>query len=238
MLDEKCKRIAVVAAHPMAGDAGAGGFMAQAADRGLEVHLIVMSRGETGVPEVPPSTLARLREEEQRRACKELGITGVTFLDFHCSGIYDTHETRAALIKTLRELRADVVLTHTELDTHHDHRATAYATFAAAKCTSLPAVDVGGEAHLVKRVFTYGLPGYNQDFQPEIYLDITQEIEKKKRALACYETTYKHLGWNADRWVETWLAQDRLFGANSGVRYAEGFRSFYSSHIGPRAYRL
>lgn len=238
LLDDGCRRIVVVSAHPMAGDVGAGGLMVQAVEKGLDVHLVVMSRGETGVPGVPPNVVAKLREDEQRKACRELGVSSVTFLDFYCNRIYDTLEARSALTKVFRRLKADVVLTHTELDTHPDHKATAYATFAAAKWCSLPAIDVGEEPYLVRRVFTYGLPGYNQGFEPEVYIDVTPEIEKKKRAIACYETTYKRLGLSRERWLEMWLSQDLLFGAQSGVRFAEGFRSFYSSHIGPRAYRL
>ena len=238
MLDEKCKNIVVVSAHPMAADVGAGGFVAQAVKKGLKVYLVVMTRGETGIPGIPPSTLAVLREEEQRRACRELGVENVYFLGFPCNGIYDTHETRLTLIKIFRKLKADVVLTHTELDTHQDHRATAYVSFAAAKCSSLPAIDVGEEAYMVKRVFTYGLPGYNPTFRPEIYIDVTPEIEIKRKALECYETSYRNIGWSSERWVEFWLSQDRLFGAESGVMFAEGFKSFYSSHIGARAYRL
>jgi len=238
MLDDNCKRIVVVSAHPMAADVGAGGFMAQASDLGLEVHLVVMSKGETGVPGVPPEVVAKYRENEQREACRELGISSVTFLGFHCNEIYDNHETRTALTGIFRRLQADVVLTHTELDTHPDHKATAYATFAAAKWCSLPAINVGEESYLVKRVFTYGLPGYNQGFNPEIYLDVTPEIDRKRRAIACYKTTYRRLGLTRDEWIEMWLSQDLLFGSQSGVKFAEGFRSFYSSHIGPRAYRL
>jgi len=238
VFDEKCRNIIVVSAHPMAADVGVGGIMAQAVKKGLNVHLIVMSRGETGVPGIPRNILATLREEEQRKACKELGVENIHFLGFRCNEIYDTRETRLALIKIFRRLKADVVITHTELDTHQDHRATAYASFAAAKCSSLPAIDVGEEAYTVRRVFTYGLPGYNPTFKPEIYIDITPEIEAKKRALKCYETSYKNLGWSPERWVYFWLSQDRLFGAESGVMFAEGLKSFYSSHIETRAYRL
>jgi len=238
MLDERCKRVVVVSAHPMAADVAAGGFMVQASRLGLEVHLVVMSRGETGVPGLSAEIVAARREKEQMEASRVLGVSSVTFLGFRCNRIYDNHETRSALTRVFRKLQADVVLTHTELDTHPDHRETAYASFAAAKWSSLPAIDVGGKPYLVKRVFTYGLPGYNQDFIPEIYLDVTPEINLKKKALTCYRTTYESLGLTRDEWLERWLAQDVIFGAQSGVKYAEGFRTYYSSHIGFRAYRL
>ena len=118
MFDEKCRNIIVVSAHPMAADVGVGGIMAQAVKKGLNVHLIVMSRGETGVPGIPRNILATLREEEQRKACKELGVENIHFLGFRCNEIYDTRETRLALIKIFRRLKADV---YAHEFTWHDH---------------------------------------------------------------------------------------------------------------------
>ena len=232
-------RALVVSAHPSAGDIGAGGFMCRCADDGAEVYMSVLSRGEAGIPEIPPEELGPIREREQRRAAEILGVSKVVFLGIKDTEIFDMMSTRVRIMEVIRKFRPDIVLTHSDLDTHPDHRATAFATFAAAMYSSLPSVkgDSGLLPHLVKSVYTYGLPGYSVTFVPEIYLDITDVFERKTRAICCYETTMKHIGWSKERWVDTWLSLDRVYGISSGVQYAEGFRQFWSSHIGRRAVR-
>lgn len=227
----------VVSAHPSAGDIGAGGFMCRCADDGAEVYLLVMSRGEAGVAEIPPKELGLIREKEQRKAAEILGVSEVVFLDIKDTEIFDTISTRMKIMEVIRRFKPEIVLTHSELDTHPDHKATAFATFAAAMYSSLPSVKLDPElpSHLVKSVYTYGLPGYSLAFVPEIYLDITDVIERKIKAICCHETTMKHIGWSKERWVNTWLSLDRVYGISSGVQYAEGFRQFWSSHIGRRA---
>jgi LmbE family N-acetylglucosaminyl deacetylase len=237
LVERSFSKLLVISAHPLAGDVGAGGFMCKCVDDGVETYLAVMSSGEKGIPETAPSELGPLREEEQRAAAKVLGVTDVFFLGFPDTEILDTIPTRLKLVEAIRGVRPDIVLTHSEMDTHPDHKATATATFAAAMYSSLPSVEAGSKPpHLVKSVFTYGLPGYTVGFVPEIYLDITGVVERKIKAISCYKTTVEHLGWPIERWVDTWLLQDRLYGSSSGVRFAEGFRSFWCSHLGRRAF--
>ena len=231
------KKILVVSAHPSAGDIGAGGLMSRHSYDGDEVYLLIMSRGEAGIPDIHPEDLASIREKEQREAAKILGVSEVFFLGLKDTEIFDTLEARLMVVDVIRRLKPDIVVTHSEVDTHPDHRATAYITFAAAMYSSLPTVKSKSNLppHLVKAVYTYGLPGYTPTFIPEIYLDISEFFERKCKAICCYETTMKHLGWSRERWIETWLSLDRVYGISSGVRYAEGFRQFWSSHLGRRA---
>lgn len=235
MVERSFDKVLVISAHPLAGDVGAGGFMCKCVDDEVEAYLAVMSSGEKGIPEITPRKLGPIREKEQRAAAEALGVTDVFFLGFSDTQILDTMPTRLKLVEVIREVRPDIVLTHSEMDTHPDHGATAAATFAAAMYASLPSVEAGKSPHLVKSVFTYGLPGYTIGFVPEIYLDITGVIERKIKAISCYKATIQHLGWPLERWVDTWLLQDKLYGFSSGVRFAEGFRSFWSSHLGHRA---
>ena len=61
-------------------------------------------------------------------------------------------------------------------------------------------------------------------FVPEQYVDITEEIELKLRALECHESQIK---WMLEHdkidFVEWVRASSRYRGLQSGVQYAEGF---------------
>ena len=140
-----------VLAHPDDESFGMGGTLALYAARGVDVHLVCATRGEVG--EVTPDLLegfesiAKLRESELRCAAGVLGLTGVHFLDYRDSGMPgsadNTHpqalaaqpldEVAAKVVRTIRELKPQVVLTFDPIGgyRHPDHIAIQRATVRA-----------------------------------------------------------------------------------------------------------
>jgi LmbE family N-acetylglucosaminyl deacetylase len=140
-----------VLAHPDDESFGMGGTLALYASRGVDVHLVCATRGEVG--EVTPELLegfesiAKLRESELRCAAGVLGLTGVHFLDYRDSGMPgsadNTHpqalaaqpldEVAAKVVRTIRELKPQVVLTFDPIGgyRHPDHIAIQRATVRA-----------------------------------------------------------------------------------------------------------
>jgi len=140
-----------VLAHPDDESFGMGGTLALYAARGVDVHLVCATRGEVG--EVTPELLegfesiAKLRESELRCAAGVLGLTGVHFLDYRDSGMPgspdNSHpqalaaqpldEVAAKVVRTIRELKPQVVLTFDPIGgyRHPDHIAIQRATVRA-----------------------------------------------------------------------------------------------------------
>jgi LmbE family N-acetylglucosaminyl deacetylase len=145
------KTLLAVLAHPDDESFGMGGTLALYASRGVDVHLVCATRGEVG--EVAPELLkgfesiAKLRESELRCAAGVLGLTGVHFLDYRDSGMPgsadNTHpqalaaqpldEVAAKVVRTIRELKPQVVLTFDPIGgyRHPDHIAIQQATVRA-----------------------------------------------------------------------------------------------------------
>ena len=140
-----------VLAHPDDESFGMGGTLALYASRGVDVHLVCATRGEVG--EVAPELLkgfesiAKLRESELRCAAGVLGLTGVHFLGYRDSGmpgsLDNTHpqalaaqpldEVAAKVVRYIRELKPQVVLTFDPIGGYHhpDHIAIQRATVRA-----------------------------------------------------------------------------------------------------------
>ncbi|HEY5270675.1 MAG TPA: PIG-L family deacetylase [Anaerolineales bacterium] len=140
-----------VLAHPDDESFGMGGTLALYASRGVDVHLVCATRGEVG--EVAPELLkgfksiANLRESELRCAAGILGLTGVHFLGYRDSGMpgspENTHpralaaqpldEVAAKVVRYIRELKPQVVLTFDPIGGYHhpDHIAIQRATVRA-----------------------------------------------------------------------------------------------------------
>ncbi len=80
--DSEVERALVVTAHPDDADYGAAGTIAGWVDAGMEVTLVLCTRGEQGgFDETPRSQMPAIREREQRAASAELGVSDVRFLD-------------------------------------------------------------------------------------------------------------------------------------------------------------
>jgi LmbE family N-acetylglucosaminyl deacetylase len=83
---DKLKLMAILA-HPDDESLGNGGMLARYAADGIELHLVVATRGERGWPgkeiDYPGlEALGKMRESEVRAAADVLGIHNVHFLDY------------------------------------------------------------------------------------------------------------------------------------------------------------
>ncbi len=122
-----------IGAHPDDETMFAGGTLARAAERGLKVRVLSVTRGEGGEVGDPPVTtqdaLGAAREAELRAAVAALGLAGVDFLPFHDPLVQHTgpepapasalfriaatpDEFEGAVVAVLRALRPAVLLTH------------------------------------------------------------------------------------------------------------------------------
>lgn len=125
----------VILAHPDDESFPIGGTIAKSAAEGMDVHLVVATRGEAGIPNKTEAETAVIRETELRRACAELGVQQLTFLDYvdgTLAGISDESGTMR-LLDVLRQALPDVVITFGAdgISGHPDHLAVHRWTTAA-----------------------------------------------------------------------------------------------------------
>ncbi len=139
-------------AHPDDESFGMGSTLAQYATEGVKVYYVCSTRGEAGT--VDPALLkgyasiAERRTEEMKCAAAVLGLAGVVYLGYRDSGMRSTPDNQnpnalamapledvtAKMVKVIRELKPDVVVTHSAGGggyDHPDHNATHNAAVAA-----------------------------------------------------------------------------------------------------------
>jgi LmbE family N-acetylglucosaminyl deacetylase len=136
-------KLLVVFAHPDDESMGMGGTLAKYAAQGIETHYLCATRGERGwfgPEEQNPgsSALGQIRERELTAAVRELGITGLEFLDY-IDGEVDQAQPGEAIRKIvshIRRIRPDVVVTFPPDGNygHPDHIAVGQFTCAAVVC--------------------------------------------------------------------------------------------------------
>jgi LmbE family N-acetylglucosaminyl deacetylase len=131
-----------VFAHPDDAEIAAGGTMAKWVASGREVHLLVLTNGDRGSqdPDLDRPELARIRAVETEAAGKVLGLASVRILDVHDGDLENTVEIREQVVRRIREVRAETVLSvdptavffRNAYYNHSDHRTAGWIALDSA----------------------------------------------------------------------------------------------------------
>lgn len=219
------RRVLFVGAHPDDPDAFAAGTVARWTQAGAQVRYIVASSGDKGVPngEPDPFRFIAMREEEQRRSAAFLGVEEVIFLRHRDGELFDHMDLRGQIVREIRRLKADLVVTHDPLTRnlrqHPDHRAVGFATLAAVfpSCrleTYFPEHAADGlEPHVVHMLMLAG-------GDPNLWIDISETFERKVNALRLHVSQF---GAFPDGMEERMRKRAADSGADAGLPCAEAF---------------
>ncbi len=226
-------RALVVVAHPDDGDFLAASVLAAWVRQGTRATVCVVTDGDAGSddPTLPPGALARPRLAEQRAASAQLGVDDVRCLDFPDGMLENTLAVRRAVVRVLRQVRPDVVVTMDPSRywfdrgylNHPDHRAAGAATLDAVFPSARDArafPELLREERLEPHKTRYVLLGAAAD--DDIAVPITAEdLEAKLRALGEHRSQFD--AHDMAPWV--W-ERAREVGLRSGVELAEPYRLF------------
>jgi N-acetylglucosamine malate deacetylase 1 len=212
-------RVLVVAAHPDDEVLGMGGTIARHITRGDEVRVLVVTDGSSTQYPGDVDTRAR-KEEEARRAARELGVEDYVHLD-HPDMRLDTLE-HVQVNHIVQEHVVDFVPTvvyTVQPDVNNDHRVLFDSVAVATR-------PVPGQP--VRRLLTYApasstewTPAAVNWFVPNWYVDVTETIERKVAAFAHYETERRE--YPHPRSERAIRATAEYHGTTCGCEYAEPF---------------
>ncbi len=120
-------RAMVIMAHPDDAEFVCGGTIAKWCAEGWHVTYVLVTGGDKGTHDVEqyPEKLAAIREEEQRAACRVLGVKECVFLGYPDGFTSESAELRGQIVRLLRIHKPDVVITWDAFRgtfNHRDHR--------------------------------------------------------------------------------------------------------------------
>lgn len=144
--DRPCTRLVVVAAHPDDESLGAGGLIATAAARGLDVYVVLLTAGEGSHPDSPTITRHALATRRLGEAERALGILApdapLVFLGASDGGVAEVEAAvTTSLVDLIGDGRTTLLVAPWREDGHTDHEAAGRAAAAAARRTGARLVE-------------------------------------------------------------------------------------------------
>lgn len=225
----------VIAAHPDDEVLGMGGTIKKLTKSGSDVKIVIMATGissrrsvnynNSTKYEVNDQTLKKINEQilklrkDAKNASTILGVKDIQFEDFPDNEM-DT-VSNLQITKKIEEIiqsyKPDVVYTHSQFDINVDHRVLYFATITATR----PKKNQN-----VKEVLCFEVPSstewyFPSAFSPNVFVDISEEIQFKLKALKAYKNEIQE--FPHPRSLDAMSAIGKRWGSVSGFKNAEAF---------------
>ena len=233
-------KICILTAHPNDSVSCCGGTIAKYAEQGHEVIDICATLGHALRPDLPADEVARKRGEERAKAHKILGTSEVRNLDYRDTEVEYTRGLIAEITDILREIKPEVVITYWWQNIHPDLRnfSTAVSDATIFSAFYFPSKY---PPHTVKKIYEFGYLN-SVNYKPEFFVDITDYIDKKVKALQEFKLIDELLrqwqGPKSKGYVDQVLSVNRSEGKLASVTYAESFREFFAVETKSRALNM
>jgi bacillithiol biosynthesis deacetylase BshB1 len=207
--------------HPDDIEIGIGGTVARHARLGFRVGLCDLTAGEMGSN---GTVEERLEEAEEARVVLNSQWRVNLRLPDRALGTDVSHAR--AIAGVVRRARPRSVAVPYWTDRHPDHVAASRLLTDGIFNAGLRRYDADGDAWKPEWVCYYFI---NDSVSPSFVVDVSDDYETKRRALACHRSQFRPSAANAvaTRLTSTRFAQliesrDAQFGALAGVAFAEG----------------
>lgn len=189
--------IVCIGAHPDDCEAFAGGTSVKWARAGHRVTLVSMTNGDIGHQMEGGGALAQRRANEAAEAARIAGCRSIV-LDTHDGELEVTLAQRKTVARLLRNLEADIVLTHRPWDYHPDHRYTALLVQDAAFMVTVPYFCPDTAPLARNPLFVFLMDHFKRPypFQAEIAVAVDDVMDIKWEMLHVMESqVYEWLPW-------------------------------------------
>jgi LmbE family N-acetylglucosaminyl deacetylase len=145
---------------------------------------VAATNGDAGHYEMGGAPLARRRRAEAQAAAAVIGID-YTVLDNHDGEFEPSLANRRTIVRLIREIKPDLILTHRPNDYHPDHRYTAQLVQDAAYMVTVPGLAALTPHLTANPIILYMSDRFQRPypFQPDVVVDIDDVLDLKLEML-------------------------------------------------------
>lgn len=195
--------ILAIGAHPDDIEFGCGGTLIKYSQQGHNIFLLVLTDGSFGGD-------PQIRKDEQAQAARFMNVRELFWGGFNDTELVDNRELILKIEEIIRKVNPDIIFLNYEEDVHQDHRATSQAAVSASR--------------YVREVLFYEVPT-TQYFEPEIFVDIQDVLDKKLQLLKIHASQVDKTRIENLTILESAQSCANFRGFQGRVKYAEGFKA-------------
>lgn len=203
------KNVLIVGAHFDDAELGVGGTMAKLVSQGRNVYKFTLTDNETRFEQRNIHVGYSDSKIQSGRAARCVGVTEIENpCPVPCSTLAYSKDLMQRVESIIFRYHIDTVFIHFNGDMNQDHvEASKICLTAARHCSN---------------ILEYRSNGYivDKEFHPTYFVDISDFIEQKRRALACYGKEHDRM----ERLFTTIVERNHVWGFANEVEYAEGFQ--------------
>ncbi|MGH9457481.1 MAG: PIG-L deacetylase family protein [Thermoanaerobaculia bacterium] len=181
------RTILAIGAHAGDMELTAGALLLHQARRGDRTVLLHLTLGERGNPRLSPADYGRQKKEEAEAVAEALGAE-VAFGPWADGELPDDEASRRWVAAEIRRVRPTLVITHWRESLHRDHATTHRIVKDAVLLAALQGTAVEGEPWRGVRSVWYAENWEDrEEFEPFVFVDVTDAIDAWREAVAKYE---------------------------------------------------
>jgi len=197
----KRMNILAIGAHPDDIEYGCAGTLIKYAERDHRIYLMILTGGEEGGE-------GKVRHREQSTAAEIMGAKQVFWGGYRDTQLPLNKELIDKIEEVLVDVKPDLILVNYRDDTHQDHRVLTEATMSATR--------------YVRNVLFFEVPT-TQNFNPQVFVDISDTLERKFQVLKAHESQVMKTNIENMSIVELARANATFRGIQGRVKFAEAF---------------
>ena len=197
----KPMNILAIGAHPDDIEYGCAGTLIKYVERGHRIFLLVLTKGEEGGE-------GEVRQREQDAAAEVIGAQQVFWGDYHDTQLPLNKELIDKIEEVIATVQPDLILVNHGDDTHQDHRILTRATLSATR--------------YVRNVLFFEVPT-TQNFNPQIFVDISDTLERKFQVLEAHASQAMKTNIEDMYILELARANATFRGIQGRAKFAEAF---------------
>ncbi len=178
--------VLAVVAHPDDESFGLGAVIDALVQAGAAVHVLCYTHGEASTLNETRADLYRARESELRQAGAELGVAGLTLLDYPDGRLAETDPAelaaRAAAAAIGSAVNGLLVFDDTGITGHPDHKAATAAAVLAGRQAGLPVLAWALPDAVAVRLRAE--TGHGFTGQPDAMIDLCVRVGRSRQRRA------------------------------------------------------
>lgn len=219
-------KVLCIAVHADDETLGCGGTILKHESQGDEIHWLLLTGPTLDHPSHFTQEHIDARAERVNRVAAAYGYDSFDYLALPTQMLHtlDLRDIIKKISDVMKRIQPNIIYTMFANDVHSDHRVAFDAVYSCTKSFRYPFIEkIYMMETLSETEFALATPA--QTFLPNVYVDITDYLEKKLQIMQMYPKEVMEEPY--PRSLSSIKGLARVRGSRAGVMYAEAFQLLY-----------